>query len=131
MVGRYTGRWTFGHPLWVEYPTIGFALRHQTRLIQFRRGIGKKQPELDSSDDDFPYERTASQMLNIGGNDAQPISSSSDSLSGGAVDSQILEDDEVDDLMPISALGLEVSRCLKALSVLDEDRRLSNHAQVT
>ena len=41
------GRWSFGHQLWTEYQEIGKDLRHRTRQIQFKRGLGKDPDEED------------------------------------------------------------------------------------
>ena len=55
-VGKFVGRWNYGHPLWVEYPAIGEYLRNASRQIQFRRGLGVAPTE-DTTDNDFPYEK--------------------------------------------------------------------------
>mmetsp|Transcript_32355 Transcript_32355/g.54541 ORF Transcript_32355/g.54541 Transcript_32355/m.54541 type:complete len:832 (+) Transcript_32355:47-2542(+) len=39
--GRYTGRWSYGHKLWSSYKEIALDLRHRTREIQYKRGLGK------------------------------------------------------------------------------------------
>ncbi|RYH23189.1 hypothetical protein EON65_18140 [archaeon] len=37
---RYTGRWSYGHHLWLNYKEIALDLRQRTREIQFKRGLG-------------------------------------------------------------------------------------------
>lgn len=38
--GRFIGRWSYGHLLWQQYKDIGIKLRHRTRELQFKRGLG-------------------------------------------------------------------------------------------
>lgn len=38
--GRFNGRWSFGHKLWLDYKEIALDLRQRTREIQHKRGIG-------------------------------------------------------------------------------------------
>lgn len=62
-VGRYIGRWSYGHPLWIEYPAIGEVIRHKTREIMFRRGLGV-YPGEDTTDASFPYEHHSNRVGN-------------------------------------------------------------------
>ena len=39
-VGRFTGRWTYGSQLWVDYVQIGEKLELRTKELQFQRGLG-------------------------------------------------------------------------------------------
>jgi hypothetical protein len=49
--GRYTGRWSYGHKIWGQYKEIAFDLRHRTREIQYKRGLGNNPN--DGSDANF------------------------------------------------------------------------------
>lgn len=49
--GRYTGRWSYGHKIWSQYKEIAFDLRHRTREIQYKRGLGANPN--DGSDAQF------------------------------------------------------------------------------
>lgn len=48
--GRFNGRWSFGDQLWVDYKEIAFDLRHRTREIQYKRGLGPNPNEGDEYD---------------------------------------------------------------------------------
>ena len=38
--GRFIGRWSYGHATWQQYKDIGMKLRHRTRELMFKRGLG-------------------------------------------------------------------------------------------
>jgi len=74
-IGRHVGRWSYGHPLWIEYPVIGEVIRHKTREIMFRRDLGV-YPGADTTDADFTYEHP-------GGRGPTPGSGSGSATGGG------------------------------------------------
>ena len=47
--GRYTGRWSYGHSLWAEYPTIGDELNARTIAVQKKLGVfvGECNPNIE------------------------------------------------------------------------------------
>ncbi len=45
--GRFTGRWSFGHRLWIDYKEIATELRNRTREVQHKRGLGPHPSEHD------------------------------------------------------------------------------------
>eukprot|EP01038_Epipyxis_sp_PR26KG_P013241 gene13241-17747_t len=45
--GNFIGRWSYGNKLWNDYKEIAFDVRHRTRELQFKRGLGPDPNKTD------------------------------------------------------------------------------------
>lgn len=80
--GRFNGRWSFGHKLWLDYKEIALDLRHRTREIQHKRGIGEHPDEMPTEARLDSRYLTASQPLEMGGDEIDN-EDEADTIDGG------------------------------------------------